>query len=78
MIRKFAIAVAAIAALGTTSLVASTPAAAGKGGGHHGGHFRGLGLGFGLGFDVVDSCYRQVWTVNRYGEPVLRTIYVCD
>ena len=48
MIRKFAIAAAAIAALGTVSLSASTPAAAwGKGGGFHhfhGGHFHGGGL----------------------------------
>ena len=36
MIRKFAIAAAAIATLGTASLTASTPAAAwGKGGGFH-------------------------------------------
>jgi hypothetical protein len=76
MIRKFAIAAAAIVALGTTSLVTSTPAAAGKGG-HHGGHFHGLGIGLGFG-SVVDSCYREVWTVNRRGEPVLRSIYVCD
>jgi len=40
MFRKFAFAAAAIAALGTVSLSASTPAAAwGKGGGFH--HFRG-------------------------------------
>ena len=51
MIRKFVLAAAAIAALGTVSLTASTPAAAwGKGGGFHhhhfhGGHFRG---GFGI------------------------------
>jgi hypothetical protein len=75
MIRKFAIA-AAIAALGTTSVALSSPAAAKGPGGFHHGHFRGLGIG--LGFDVVDSCYREVWTVNRRGEPVLRTIYVCD
>jgi hypothetical protein len=76
MIRKFAIA-AAIAALGSTSVALNSPAAAAKGpGGFHHGHFRGLGIG--LGFDVVDSCYREVWTVNRRGEPVLRTIYVCD
>ena len=49
MIRKFAIAAAAIAALGTASLTASTPAAAwGKGGGwgHHG---YGYGPGWGKG-----------------------------
>jgi hypothetical protein len=77
MIRKFAIAAAAIAALGTASLALASPAAAKGPGGFHGHHgFRGFGLG--LGLDVVDSCYRQVWTVNRRGEPVLRTIYVCD
>jgi hypothetical protein len=78
MIRKFAIAVAAIAALGTASLTATTPASAGwKGGNHH--HFHG---GWGHGFRVYsaygyDSCYRRYWGVNAFGEPVLRRVYVC-
>lgn len=82
MIRKFIVVAAAIAAFGTASLAVSNPVFAGGkgggGGGHHHGHFRG-GLGIGLGFTTVeDSCYRQVWHVNRRGEPVLRTIYICD
>jgi hypothetical protein len=79
MFRKFAIAAAAIAALGTVSLSASTPAAAwGHGGGFHGfhGHFHGGGIriysGYGYG-----SCLRNRWVVNRYGDLVLRTVNVC-
>jgi hypothetical protein len=84
MIRKFLIAAAAIAALGTASLVA-TPANAGGGKGgwggggfhHHHGHFR--GHGFGLGFyPVVDNCYRDVLVTNRRGETYVKTVYVCD
>jgi len=80
MIRKFILATAAVAALSAASLTASTPAAAwGKGGFHHHHH---LGLGwYGGGYRVYgvgyDSCYRRVWGVNRFGEPVLRTINVC-
>src|SRR5690242_9837792 len=58
MIRKFAIAAAAVAALGTASLTASTPAAAwGKGGGFHGHHFHGGGLRIysGVGLYEYDS-----------------------
>lgn len=79
MFRKFAIAAAAIAAIGTVPLSASTPAAAGaKGGFHHihGHHFHGGGLriysGYGYGF-----CLRNRWVVNRFGELVLRTVNVC-
>ena len=79
MIRKFILATAAVAALSADSLTASTPAAAwGKGGFHH--HHLGLGW-YGGGYRVYgvgyDSCYRRVWGVNRFGEPVLRTINVC-
>ena len=79
MIRKFILATAAVAALSAASLAASTPAAAwGKGGFHHHHH---LGLGWYGGYRVYgvgyDSCYRRVWGVNRFGEPVLRTINVC-
>jgi hypothetical protein len=77
MFRKFAIAAAAIAALGTVSLSASTPAAAwGKGGFHHfhGGHFYGGGLRVYSGYD---SCLRNRWVVNRAGDLVLRTVNVC-
>ena len=77
MIRKTALAVAAIAALGTASLTA-TPADAkgGKGGGgfHHGHFVRG---GIGVGLIAYDSCYRNVWAINRFGETVLRRVYVC-
>ena len=79
MIRKFVLAAAAIAALGTVSLTASTPAAAwGKGGGHHfhGGHFHGGGFRVYSGYGY-DSCLRNRWVVNRYGDLVLRTVNVC-
>ena len=78
MFRKFAIAAAAIAALGTVSLSASTPAAAWhKGGGFHhfhGGHFYGGGLRVYSGYD---SCLRTRLVVNRFGELVRRTVNVC-
>ena len=69
---------AAIAAIGTVSL-ATTPAFAGKGGGkgggfHHHHHIRG---GIGLGLVAYDSCYRNVWALNRFGETVLRRVWVC-
>ena len=78
MIRNFVLAAAAIAALGTVSLSASTPAAAwGKGGHHfHGGHFHGGGLRIYSGYGY-DSCLRNRWVVNRYGDLVLRTVNVC-
>ena len=80
MIRKTALASAAIAALGTASLTA-TPAAAkgGKGGGgfHHGHHGHFIRGGIGLGLVAYDSCYRNVWVINRFGETVLRRLYVC-
>jgi hypothetical protein len=81
MIRKFAIAAAAIVALGTASLTASTPAAAwGKGGGFHGHHFHGGGFRIysGVGLYDYDSCLRTRWVVNRRGELVRRTFNVCD
>ena len=78
MFRKLAIAAAAIAALGTVSLSASTPAAAWhKGGGFHhfhGHHFHGGGLRIDTGYD---SCLRNRWVVNRFGDLVLRTVNVC-
>jgi len=77
MIRKTALAVAAIAALGMASLTATPAAAKGGGGGggfHHGHFYRG---GIGLGLVAYDSCYRNVWVINRFGEPVLRRVYVC-
>ena len=80
MIRKFVLAAAAIAALGTVSLTASTtPAAAwGKGGGFH--HFHGGGFrvysGIGL-YDGYDSCLRTRWVVNRFGNLVPRTVNIC-
>ena len=81
MIRKFVLAAAAIAALGTVSLAASTtPAAAwGKGGGFHGHHhFHGGGFRVYSGIGLYgDSCLRNRWVVNRYGDLVLRTVNVC-
>jgi len=79
MIRKFAIAAAAIAALGTASLTASTPAAAfGKGGGFHHFHGGGFRVYSGVGLYDYDSCYRTRWVVNRRGELVRRVINICD
>ena len=80
MIRKLVIAAAAIAALGTVSLTASTPAAAWHKGGHHfhGGHFHGGGLRVYSGLTAYDSCLRTRWVVNRYGELVKRVINICD
>jgi len=83
MIRKFVLAAAAIAALGTASLtVTATPASAkhwgGGGGGfhHHGFHgFRTFGT-YGA-YAAYDSCLRTRWVVNRYGNLVPRTINVC-
>jgi hypothetical protein len=80
MIRKFVLAAAAIAALGTVSLTASTtPAAAwGKGGGFH--HFHGGGFrvysGIGL-YDGYDSCLRTRWVLTRSGNLVPRTVNIC-
>jgi hypothetical protein len=83
MIRKFAIAVAVVAAFGALSLTASTPAAAWKGfhhhhhghhHHHHGFHWRG---GYGAYAVGYDSCLRRRWVVNRFGETVLRVVNVC-
>ena len=79
MIRKFAFAVATLAALGTASIFATTSPAIAKGmhgHGHHG-HFRGLRVYVGDYVDY-DDCIKRVWRVNRFGEPVLRVINVCD
>ena len=77
MFRKLVLATAAVAALGIASLTASTPAAA-WGGFHH--HHHGFGWYGGYRFYGVgyDSCWRSVWRVNRFGETVLRRVYVCD
>ena len=78
MIRKFVIAAAAIAALGTASLTASTPAAAfGKGGGFHGHHGGGFRVYSRVGLYGYDSCLRTRWVVNRFGELVRRTVNIC-
>jgi hypothetical protein len=79
MIRKFALAVAAVAALGAASLTTSSPAAAWHHGWHHhhhhhGFHFRGGYRVYGVGYD---SCLRRRWVVNRFGEAVLRVVNVC-
>jgi hypothetical protein len=77
MIRKFVLAAAAIAALGSVSLTASTtPAAAwGKGGGFH--HFHGGGFRVYSGIGLYDSCLRTRWVVNRFGNLVPRTVNIC-
>jgi hypothetical protein len=76
MFRKFAIAAAAVAALGAASLTASTPAAAwGKGGGFH--HFGGFRVYSGVGLYDTDSCYRTRTFVNRRGELVSRVYNIC-
>ena len=78
MIRKFILATAAVAAIGAASLTATTPASAGWGWGgyhhHHHGFYRGYGF-YRVGYD---SCWRSVWRINRFGEAVLRRVYVCD
>ncbi|MBX9825048.1 MAG: hypothetical protein K2Y27_08635 [Xanthobacteraceae bacterium] len=81
MIRKLVLAVAAVAALGTASLAASTPAAAHVWHNgwhdhhhHHGFHWRGGYRAYGVGYD---SCLRRRWVVNRFGEAVLRVVNVC-
>ena len=75
MIRKFVLAAAAIAALGTVSLTASTTPAAAKGGGFH--HFHGGGFRVYSGIGLYGSCLRNRWVVNRFGDLVLRTVNVC-
>jgi hypothetical protein len=80
MIRKFAIAFAALAALGTASLtLTATPASAkgwGKGGHHHHHHgFHGLRVYSGVG--LYNGCLRTRWVVNRYGNLVPRTVNIC-
>ena len=80
MIRKFVLAAAAIAALGTVSLTASTPAAAWRQGRRQLPRpplprWRVPRL---LGLRGYDSCLRNRWVVNRFGELVLRTVNVCD
>ena len=79
MIRKFVLAAAAIATLGTASLtVTATPASAkhfGGGGFHHHHGFYGFRT-FG-GYAAYDSCLRTRWVVNRYGNLVPRTVNVC-
>ena len=80
MIRKFAIAAAALATLGAASLTATNASAKPWGGGGYHHHFHG-GWGHGLrvysGY-AYDTCYRDVLRVNRFGETVIRRIYVCD
>ena len=76
MFRKFILATAAVAALGAASLTASTPAAA-WGWHHHYHHGFGWG-GYHRFYNVgYSSCWRNVWRVNRFGETVLRRVYVC-
>ena len=78
MFRKFILATAAVAALGAASLTTATPAAAwGKGFHHHHGHHFGGFRGYGFYRVGYDSCWRSVWRVNRFGETVLRRVYVC-
>lgn len=80
MIRKLALTVAAIAALGTASLtVTATPAAAGwKHHHHHGhGHWRGGFRVYAGDYGYYNGCLKRMWVVNRFGETVLRTINVC-
>jgi hypothetical protein len=79
MFRKLILATAAVAALGLASVTASTPAAAWGKGFHHHHHFghhhwRGHYGFYGVGYD---SCWRSVWRINRFGESVLRRVYVC-
>jgi hypothetical protein len=84
MIRKFIIAAAAIATLGTASLAVSTTQAEAGGWRRHHGHFHGFHGFRHVGFygpaiygGYYDSCLRRTWVINRFGESVLRTINVC-
>jgi hypothetical protein len=80
MIRKLALTVAAIAALGIASLpVTATPAAAGwkHHHHHHHGHWRGGFRVYAGDYGYYNGCLKRVWVVNRFGETVLRTINVC-
>jgi hypothetical protein len=80
MIRKLALTIAAIAALGTASLaVTATPAAAGWKHHHHHfhGHWRGGFRVYAGDYGYYDGCLKRRWVINRFGETVLRTINVC-
>ena len=83
MIRKFVLAAAAIAALGTVSLSAPTPAAA-KGiraAGSTAATSATAGISAAASASAAtagyDSCLRNRWVVNRFGDLVLRTVNVC-
>ncbi len=75
MIRKFVLATAAIATLATASLTATPASAHHFGGGFH--HGWSHGYGFRAYAGGYDSCLRNRWVVNRYGNLVLRTVNVC-
>ena len=78
MIRKFLVATAAIAALGTVSLTLSAAPAAAKGGHHHHGHRHGIGLYVGEpSYAFVDTCLKRVWVDTAFG-PRRRLVNVCE
>ena len=87
MIRKFVIAAAAIATLGTASLAVGTTSANAYGLGFYGYHgyghgyyggFRRLGFYAGPAYGgYYDSCLRRKWVINRFGEAVRRTVNIC-
>lgn len=83
MFRKFALAIAASAALGAAAL--SPTAASAHGWGHHWGHGWGHGYGYGFGFSPVivsggyaddDGCYVRRRVRTPYGIR-WRTVNVC-
>lgn len=81
MIRKLAIAFAALAAIGVASLASTTPASAGGWKGHHHRHhFHGhkhWGHGYGHFRPVYyNGCWRKVWVGGPYGG-YFKRINVC-
>jgi hypothetical protein len=85
MFRKTALALATIAALGTTVIAPTTASAGWKHHPHFHGHFhRGGGRWIGpalfgaaiLGTAVVASCYRRQWVDTPYGPRPIR-VNVC-
>ena len=50
----------------------------GHGHGHGHGHWRGGLRVFAADYGDYDGCLKRVWRLNRFGEPVLRTVNICD
>jgi hypothetical protein len=74
MIRKTAIALAALTALGAAALAPTSASAWGFKHHHHWGHWGGFGIGY-IDVAPVSDCY-LVQKVNRHGQ--VRMFRVCD